>query len=131
MDQLKGIQTYTPLSKAFFSNENISGLQTKIRYQVWLKSGKKYVIGNQSNDELLIIMRSIFLQESQNQPNNLLTQIRKLNMNVIDYSVSKILVNVNQYMEYKKSIDGKREIMPHSINMSNRGSKQLTIKPWF
>ena len=51
MEQLKGIQTSTPLSKAFFSTQNISALHTKIRYQVWLNTNKQHVIGNQSNEE--------------------------------------------------------------------------------
>ena len=72
MEQLKGIQTSTPLSKAFFSTQNISALHTKIRYQVWLNTNKQHVIGNQSNEELVLIMRSMYLQYSQNQPKNIL-----------------------------------------------------------
>ena len=59
MEQLKGIHTSTPLSRAFFSEQNISALHTNIRYQVWLKTNKQHVIGTQSNEELVLIMRSM------------------------------------------------------------------------
>jgi len=45
--------------------------------------------------------------------------------------IKQILVSIKQYLEYNKHIQGEREIMPHSINVSNRGNKQLTLKPWF
>lgn len=131
MDELKGIHTSTPLSCAFFSNQNLSALQTKIRYQVWLESNKTHIIGNQSIDELKLIMRSIFLQNGLNQPGNILGQVQELNAMVINFCVRNILVSVTQYLEYNKHIQGDRDIIPHSINVSNRGNKQLTLKPWF
>ncbi len=131
MDELKGIFQNTPLSCAFLSKQNIDSLQTNIRYSVWLKTNKKHVIGKQSDKELNIIMRSVYLQYSKNLPNNILAQVKELNKIVLDYAVDKIIVQLKQYIEYQKHINGKREILPHSINMSSRGSKQLSIKPWF
>jgi len=64
MEELKGIQSLTPLSRAFFSKQNISSLHTNIRYQVWLDTNKQHVISAQSNEELILIMRSIYLQNS-------------------------------------------------------------------
>ena len=131
MEQLKGIQTSTPLSKAFFSTQNISALHTKIRYQVWLNTNKQHVIGNQSNEELVLIMRSMYLQYSQNQPKNILNQVIELNKKVLDYSTQKIMTGLKQHLDYVKHINNDREILPHSVNISNKGSKQLMTNIWF
>ena len=57
--------TASPLANMFFSNLNIKSIQEQLRYQVWLKSDKKYVIGYQDQHQLLIVMRSIYLQYSK------------------------------------------------------------------
>tara|TARA_B100001175_G_scaffold123533_1_gene105196 strand:+ start:15440 stop:15832 length:393 start_codon:yes stop_codon:yes gene_type:complete len=130
MEELKGIQYNTPLSRAFFSRENIDGLQTNIRYNVWLSSGKKHIIGKQNSSELVVIMRSIFLQNSKNRDSNILYQVKDLNKIVLDYTVDKILTQVKQYISYKNDISNPRQIMDHSVNTSIRGSRQLEQNPW-
>tara|TARA_B100000427_G_scaffold326135_1_gene334228 strand:+ start:756 stop:1148 length:393 start_codon:yes stop_codon:yes gene_type:complete len=130
MDELKGIQYNTPLSRAFFSRENIDSLQTSIRYNVWLSSGKKHVIAKQSDNELIVIMRSVFLQNSKNRESDILYQVKELNKIVLDYTVKHILTQVRQYITYTKDISNPRPIMEHSVNTSIRGSRQLEQNPW-
>ena len=130
MDELKGIQYSTPLSSAFFSPQNMDSIQTNIRYQVWLQSGKKHVIGKQSPEELTVIMRSIFLQNSRNQENDILGQVKELNVITINYALKRILSELNQYVAYNKEISQGRQIMEHSVNTSIRGNRQLEQKPW-
>tara|TARA_Y100000389_G_C17470636_1_gene530337 strand:+ start:5918 stop:6313 length:396 start_codon:yes stop_codon:yes gene_type:complete len=131
MEETKGILESNPLSCAFFSDQNMAALQTNLRYAVWIKSNKQYVIAKQSEKELSIIMRSIYFQHSKNLPNYVLEQVKELNNLVLEYSIPKVIVQVKQYLEYQKHINGQRDILPHSINVSNRGSKQLSMKPWF
>ena len=130
MDELKGIQYNTPLSRAFFSIQNIDALQTNIRYNVWLSSGKKHVISKQNDSELVVIMRSVFLQNSKNREANILSQVKDLNKIVLDYTVKQVLTQVNQYINYKKDISNPIQIMDHSVNTSIRGSRQLEQNPW-
>tara|TARA_B100000073_G_C23743403_1_gene574413 strand:+ start:4104 stop:4496 length:393 start_codon:yes stop_codon:yes gene_type:complete len=130
MDELKGIQYNTPLSRAFFSRQNIDALQTNIRYNVWLSSGKKHVISKQNDSELVVIMRSVFLQNSKNREANILSQVKDLNKIVLDYTVKQVLTQVNQYINYKKDISNPIQIMDHSVNTSIRGSRQLEQNPW-
>ena len=130
MDQLKGIQIDTPLSQAFFSRQNIHSLQVNIRHQVWLKSHKKHVIGYQDQNELLIVMRSVYLQYSLNQPTNILQQIKDLNEMVLKYCVENVLSQLKQYISYNDHINQDLKIMEHSVNTSIRGNKQLEMKPW-
>ena len=62
---LTGIQTSTNLNKVFFSKQNIIYLHKMIIKRVSEKSG--YKIGKQSDTELQVIMRSIYLQYGKNQ----------------------------------------------------------------
>ena len=43
-EALKGIQTSSELSQAFFASQNIDNLQDMIRYNIWLLSKKQYII---------------------------------------------------------------------------------------
>ena len=64
---------------AFFSAENIQIIQNAIKAGVYHGSKSQFVIGNQDEDTLKIIMRSTFLQYSSNNPVNITQQIQSLN----------------------------------------------------
>jgi len=128
MDELKGIQISSRLSRAFFSPENISNIQDNIRYSVWINTNKEYIIGNQNEYELKIIMRSVYLQNALNQEDNITTQILNLNNLVLNYCVKQVTSQVIQYINYQKEINSNRHIMDHSINTNSRGEKSLEMK---
>jgi len=89
-DAMKGNWNNTALSDTFFSAENIQIIQNGIRAGVYNKSNKQYVVGEQNCDELKIVMRSIFLQYSQNLPSNIPQQVATLNKLVLDYCVKSL-----------------------------------------
>ena len=60
-DALQGNWKDSPLSLAYFSKENIMMIQNGIRKGVYDKSKGQYLVGNQSEDVLKVIMRSTFL----------------------------------------------------------------------
>ena len=126
---LSGIWNKTELSERFFSPDNMNVLQQGIINGVANKSGGKFKIGRQNNDTLMIIMRSIFLQNSKNQPSNIQQQINDLNKLVLDYSVPQVYTQVLQYVNYRKDIS----TMPVPINkpFSTREEKVLEHKSWF
>ena len=74
----EGLWNDTILSKAFFSQQNIQIIQNGIRAGVYHRSNGQYVVGPQDCDSLKIIMRSVFLQYSANQPSNIPQQIQNL-----------------------------------------------------
>ena len=78
-DALSGSWTDTLLSTLFFSEENIKILQNAIKRGVYERSSKQFIIGEQNCDELKIIMRSIYLQDSTNLPYDIKHQISTLN----------------------------------------------------
>ena len=126
-NSLNSIQTNSLLSKTFFSKENFDQLQNMIRYNVYIQSGKKYIIGKQDNTQLQIIMRSIYLQNSKNLDTNIQKQIRELNSLVLDYSVPNIIVGVQQYMGYKKDVSTISEPIPLAQSTDKNKNKELNL----
>jgi len=122
---LKGIQTPSPLSLLFFSKENIDIIQKIIRYDVWKFSNEKYVIDRQSDTELEIVMRSMYLQHSRNLQCKLNEQIRKLNKLVTDWTAPKIFIQVQQYFGYIHDVENLPMPIDRPTNISNKGSKVL------
>ena len=126
---LRGTWTETPLSILFFSKENIELLQKSIKKGVYELSKQKFVISNQDCDELKIIMRSIYFQESKNLPYDITNQIRKLNEYVIKYSVKQVYEAAIGYIKYKRDVSNGPSIINHPINASNKG-KILELQPF-
>ena len=75
---LKGIIQETPMSNLFFSDMNIKSLQWTIRYRIFKEKNKK--ISYQSENELFVIMRSVYLQYANSfvSSDNLIDDIKKL-----------------------------------------------------
>ena len=90
----------TPLSIAYFSQENIQIIQNGIRAGVYHKSNGQYLIGQQDCDTLKIIMRSIFLQYSANLPTNIAGQIKELNKMVLEFSIPSVFGEAKGYIKY-------------------------------
>jgi len=125
VEALYGIQETTKLNQLYFSRANMNEIQAGIKYNVYIKTDKKHIIDKQSEVELEIIMRSIYLQHSPNLPNNIKEQIRYLNQLVIDWCVESIIPEIYQYFGYLKEV----EFMPIPIdlplNLSSKGSRTL------
>lgn len=129
-DAMTGNWYNTLLSDAFFSGENIQALQNGIRAGVYKNSNGQYLIGEQSPDELKIIMRSVFLQFSKNQPSNIAEQITILNNLVLDYAVGQVYGEAEGYMKYQYDVSNMYEPIARPV-MSSIKDKQLVLKKWF
>ena len=119
---ITAIQERTPLSDLFFDQININALQQGIRYSVYKKSCGKHVIANQNQDQLLIIMRSIYLQYSINLSVEIIEQIKILNSRVLDYCVKEIISELNMYNKYLQDIQT-IPTMINPISTSKSGTK--------
>ena len=102
-EALTGTTTTTMLSAAFFSKENIKIIQNAIKAGVYKMSGGKFSIGDQNEDTLKIIMRSIYLQNSKHGC-DVTSQIVELNRLVCDYAVPQVYGEADGYMKYKRDI---------------------------
>ena len=125
VEALYGIQETSTLNQLFFSKKNMENIQNAIRYNVYIKSEKKFVIDKQSDVELEIIMRSIYLQHSPNLPNKIKEQIEYLNKLVCDWCVGQIIPEVNQYIGYIKEIEYMPVPIDLPLNLSSKGSRSL------
>ena len=94
----------TEVSKIFFSIANIDLLQKGIRNKILNDTNGQINISRQSDDELKIIMRSIYFQYGKNSLNNIKEQILDLNTRVIEWSVPEIISNVKQSQKYLQDI---------------------------
>lgn len=124
-EMLYGIQETSHLNQLYFSRKNLDLIQDMIRYKVYIKSNKKYIIGKQSNREIQIVMRSIYLQQSINLPTNMKEQIIYLNNLVAEWCVEKIIPEVEQYIGYIKDISYYPNPIDLPKNMSQKGSRSL------
>lgn len=118
------------LSNIFFSEKNIDALQQGIRYGVYTKSNGKYTIGRQSDQELKIIMRSIYLQYSRNTSQDCLGQVRELNAKVLDWAITEVMSNITQFDTYRQDASTMPVPLAHAPIMTQKGSKQLEQKQW-
>ena len=124
-EALQHIQTPSRLSMLFFSEANINMIQDNLRYQVWIQSGKKYVVERQSPIELEIVMRAIFLQYSLNQDKDFQKQVDYLNKLVLAYCVPNVLTEVEQYLGYLDNIQKLPNPLPLPENLSSAGTRTL------
>ena len=129
-EAVKTVQQPTIISEVFFSKDNIDYIQNKIQTLVFNETNGKHRIGRQSDTELSIIMRSIYLQFSRNSDINIREQITELDNKVIDECIPTILSGIEQYLKYKMDVSTLRKPieMPQSFN--SKGDKSLEYKPF-
>lgn len=118
----------TNLSNIFFSINNIEKIQLSIIMKVYKDSDNRFQINKQSEQELLIIMRSIYLQYSKNLDINIQEQINQLNKLVIDWAVENIISNIEQYLSYKKVCSTLPMPLERAQLPTQKGTKTLEIK---
>ena len=126
----EGLWDETYLSQAFFSKENIQILQNGIRAGVYKQSNGQYLVAPQDCDSLKIIMRSVYLQHSANQMDNIRQQISELNKIVLDYSIKQVYSEAQGYMKYLD--DASTLVVPiaHPV-MTDNTDRELEFKRWF
>ena len=105
---IRGNYERTPLSSSYFSQENIQSIQQSIRYYVYKQTGK--VIDTQSENEIYIIMRSFLFQNGDQtaQGPDIQTEIERLNHYTIQFSVDKIVSEINLYDKYTDELENLR-----------------------
>ncbi len=128
-EALYGRITRTPVSDMFFSPQNIDILQEGIRYKVYKDTD--VVIGRQSDQELKIIMTSMFFRYARHVANDIVGQVRELNSHVINYAVKEVLTNLKQYIAYRRDASTMPLPMDNPQLMGTKGTKTLEIKNFF
>jgi len=125
------VHTATPLNQAFFSEANIQHLQDEIRYRVWEKSEKKYVIDQQRPDDLKTIMRAYYLQYQINVEANAAQELADLNERVLKYCVDDVLGSINMWLYNRNQILNYPEQIGRPINANIYGTKGAEFKAFY
>lgn len=115
------------IASLFFSEHNISILQDGIRYKIFTLTDKKAVIDRQSDVDLRVIMRSIYLQYARHLPYRVVDQVKELNTRVLDFAVPRIITELDQYANYTMHASTLPVPLEHSKNMSSKGDRVLQL----
>ena len=118
------------LSRVFFSGENIQIIQNGLRAGVYEMSKHDIVIPPQNIENLKIIMRSMFLQFSEYDQNNIRGEVERLNKIVLDEVIPKVYGEAVGYLKYMQDQSSLVVPMDRPIH-HDRNYKQLELKPWF
>tara|TARA_B100000035_G_scaffold224836_1_gene193327 strand:- start:349 stop:966 length:618 start_codon:yes stop_codon:yes gene_type:complete len=123
-DSLYGIMESSVPARVFFSEKNINNIQQKIINSVFNESQGKIKIGRQSDSELKIVMRSIFLQHGQNLNSKIQEQIAQLNKLVLNYCVENVLIGAIGHVNYIRDLNKTQYVMdrPQSVNIKGVNS---------
>lgn len=128
IEVIRGIHSSTPLSCAFFANDNIEKIHQMIRYLVWKSTNE--IIDKQSTDALLVIMRSVYLQYGRNQPCNIEQQTEELNVHTVKALLPNLITELKQHVSYREEIVSVRTLPDHPMNTNIRATKTLERNPW-
>lgn len=131
-DALSRNKENTPLSDLFFSAMNIEALHEGLRIMVLEASDGKYNINKQSNTEMKLIMRAIFIEYAMNYIDiSVVEQVKQLNKIILDWCVPRVISNIKQKEKYIEDIS----MLPRPIDRpemwSMKGTKQLELKSFF
>lgn len=126
----EGLWSDSTLSNVFFSRENIQILQNGIRAGVYHRSKGKFVIAPQDCDELKVVMRSVFLQNSKNLPDNVTQQVQALNQMVLDYCIQQVYGEATGYLKYIDDVSTLAVPIAHPVMTAN-SDRVLEFKHWF
>lgn len=130
-DAIRGNVTATPLNQTFFSPANVKIIQNKLRRDVYDRTGGEFLIDNQSVDELLIIMRAMYLQYGKNQPTHIREQIEELNQIVADWAVPKIVAECSMHKTYLHDIQNLPVPLSQPVHISQKGTKSASFDRFF
>ena len=122
-DSVARIHQATSLTESYFSSENVELIQNELIKRIYDNYG--YVISRQSDMNLQIIMRSIYLQYGKNLPCQIKEQVLELNEEVYKECIKIVVPNIQQTIGYRRDLAQLPTTMNRAINVSSRGTKTL------
>lgn len=122
MQRSTGLQA-TPLSEAFFSAANLEAIQRQLIAAIKQRTG--YVIDKQSPEQLLIVMRYVFVQHGRNEGGQ--AEINRLNALVLREVVPQVGAGLAQYLGYLRDASTMYTPMARGQATSVKGTKSLEV----
>lgn len=121
----------TPLNTVFFSQSNLDNLQQQLQDRVLDLSKGEFKIGRQSDADLMLIMRSYYLQFGDNNPDEVARELAQLNERVVAFASNRIMVELVAYERYRKDILDFPEPLDLPKDMHIKGTRTGELKSFF
>lgn len=120
---LVGIIERSQLSDTFFSEKNINLLKVALAKTIERSSGFQISPEAQSTNELVLVMRSVFLRDARHLPEDIPGQIQTLNSAILKEIVPRVLDKIQQTLSYRRDKSQQPLPMDRPLYMSNSGTK--------
>ena len=116
-------QSETTLNVNFFSTENQKNIQNSVKTRVFNKYNIR--IDDQSSDDLLVLMRTVYLSNMSMPDHDVSTQIRLMNETVINQATDMVATGVASYFGYLRDVHSNPSPPDIPANTSVYGSVPL------
>lgn len=113
----------TPLARAFFGRRNVDVLQCGLRGAIRERTG--YSIDRQSEEELLVVMRYVYIQHGANLGGA--DEVRRLNRLVLREIVPQVGAALMQYVGYLRDASRVAAPLPRGVATSTKGTKTAPL----
>lgn len=124
---LRSVQmTNTPVSRLFFSDENFERLQKQLKRKIFeMSNGVFKVEVDQDRQDMLIAMRAVYLDNAKNLSDQIVRQVKELNILTINYIAPDMLTNIKQQYNYLRDISQPNKTIDRPLNVNKAGRKSL------
>lgn len=112
---------------AFFSDENIAVLQTRLRQAV--KTNLGVTISRQSDQEMVQVMRAMYSMHSNPRPHDVRQEVNRLNGIVLAYVVPHVTTNVRAHYGYLRDISSPYRLLDRPAYASLKGEQTVQLFP--
>lgn len=106
------------LSQVFYSSENLLLINRQIVLSVYKKTKGAIRVPFQSDKDLQVVMRWVYINYARNLPFRIKEQIKELNDEVVKQVLPGIITEANQHLDYIRDINKPIEPLPPPVNAS-------------
>lgn len=97
-------QPPTPLNGAFFSKPNLDALQDTLALRI--REGLGLDISRQSDWEMLLLMRRVYMEAATNWPDDVAEEVARLNTLTLTLATEAVKANITKYLTYRSQATG-------------------------
>lgn len=116
----------SPLASLYYSQENVERIQKQIRREIYKRTNGKFkVLRDSDESDMQVVMDSIFDDHAKHLPDQLVRQVKILNMHTVNLVVPNAITQIDQTSKYLKQLDKPIEPMNRPLNANNGGRKTL------
>jgi len=124
----QAVSNINKLKQVFFSPENVKYLQEKMIFEV-LATTKKYKVPYQNENDLRMIMETIYFDKTRNIGYELNEQLSELNNYVVKFCVPLMINEIKVYLNYLDDINKPRRLNTLPVSTGNMRSSSSMAPP--